>query len=201
MVCYCSAGNDQNITVCPLLLVSDDKIFMMQLMFQMKIYCTNWYNNMYFTWQDDNYPWSQKYELSFQQVFLCNKSSHLKFFIKNTYKTSYLFHPTLFFFIIFAELFLEMIGFPVNLINTLIHIVLKVSENRLWPIWKIQFYYMHGMPISEIYTCTNNSQYLLKYEWGCRESYRFWEIFKTKIWKKVVGGKCPYMRLSDAQVW
>lgn len=43
---------------------------------------------------------------------------------------------------------------------------------------------MHGMPISEIYTCTNNSQYLLKYEWGCRESYRFWEIFKTKIRKK-----------------
>lgn len=49
----------------------------------------------------------------------------LKNLIKNTYKTSYLFHPTLFFFIIFAELFLEMIGFPVNLINTLIHIVLN----------------------------------------------------------------------------
>lgn len=125
MVCYCSAGNDQNITVCPLFLGSDDKIFMMQLVFQMKIYCTNWYNYMYFTWKDNNYPWSQKYELSFQQVFLCNKSSHLKKLIKNTYKTSYLFHPTLFFFIIFAELYLEMIGFPVNLINTLIHIVLN----------------------------------------------------------------------------
>lgn len=78
VVCYCSAGNDQNITVCPLLLGSDDKIFMMKLMFQMKIYCTNCYNYVYFTWKDNNYPWSQKYELSFQQVFLCNKSSHLK---------------------------------------------------------------------------------------------------------------------------
>lgn len=126
MVCYCSAGNDQNITVCHLLLGSNDNIFMMQLMFQMKIYCTNWYNYMYFTWKDNNYPCSQKYELSFQQVFLCNKSSHLKKSLLKTHiKRHICFTPPFFFFIIFAELFLEMIGFPVNLINTLIHIVLN----------------------------------------------------------------------------
>lgn len=70
MVCYCSAGNDQNITVCPLLLGSDDEIFHdaadvsnEDILYELI------YNYMYFTWKDNNYPWSQKYELSFQQVF------------------------------------------------------------------------------------------------------------------------------------
>lgn len=126
MVCYCSADNDQNITVCHLLLGSDDKFFMMQLMFQMKIYCTNWYiitcilHEKIITTLD-----LKNMNYHFNKFFSVINPVTWKKLIKNTYKTSYLFHPTLFFFIIFAELFLEMIGFPVNLINTLIHIVLN----------------------------------------------------------------------------